>query len=246
MRKRLDQVLVDKSLAPSRSRARDAIRRGLVKVAGQEINKAGCTVDPTLEITVSETAGLGYVSRGALKLGAALDAFNFDPKGCVALDIGASTGGFTEVLLKHGAEKVFCVDVGHAQLHSRLHDDPRVVNLEGFDARKLTSMVIPKPVSALVADVSFISLQKVLPAALKLTCPGAWLVALIKPQFEVGPEGVGKDGVVRDDVLRLAAVTSVCAWLDAEPGWNVHDPIPSPIAGGSGNQEVLLGAHRDD
>lgn len=246
MRKRLDQVLVEKELASSRSRARDAIGRGLVQVQGHTILKAGYRVNPDAEITVCDRAGLAHVSRGALKLEAALDEFDLDPAGRVALDIGASTGGFTEVLLARGAEKVFSVDVGHGQLHPSLKAHPRVVAMEGIDARALTPDLIPQLVTALVADVSFISFAKALPVPLSLTHPGAWLIGLIKPQFEVGPSGVSKDGVVRDPKARERAIEDVTAWLSRQPGWHIVGTTPSPIAGGSGNIEYLVGAVRDE
>ncbi len=246
MRKRLDQVLAEKQLASSRSRARDAIQRGFVQVAGRRVEKAGYLVDPTAEITVCDGAGLAHVSRGALKLKAALEAFNLDPKNRVALDMGASTGGFTEVLINQGAKKVFSIDVGHGQLYPNIGNDARVVAMEGLDARTLSQEIISAPISVIVADVSFISLTKALPAALALTEPGAWLVGLIKPQFEVAPTGVGKDGVVRDSALRQRAEKDVCDWLAGRPGWQVIGTTQSPIAGGSGNIEILVGAVRDE
>jgi 23S rRNA (cytidine1920-2'-O)/16S rRNA (cytidine1409-2'-O)-methyltransferase len=191
----------------------------------------------TLEPGVSRA-----VSRGAVKLSAALEAFGFDPEGCVALDLGASTGGFTEVLLMRGAKKVYAVDVGHGQLHASLKGDPRVVSLEGCDARALTAATIDEPVDAIVADVSFISLTKALGPALALAAPGAFLVALVKPQFEAGRENVGKGGIVRDEAARRRAVAEVTAWLAAQRGWRVKGVIASPIKGGSGNEEFLLGA----
>jgi 23S rRNA (cytidine1920-2'-O)/16S rRNA (cytidine1409-2'-O)-methyltransferase len=183
-----------------------------------------------------------FVSRGGLKLAAALDAFDLDPKGLVALDVGASTGGFTEVLLERGAKRVFAVDVGRDQLHDKLREDRRVVVLEGTDARGLDAAVIDGPVGAIVADVSFISLTKALPAALRLAAPGAWLIALVKPQFEAGRDAVGKGGIVREAQARARAVAEVRAFIDATPGWNVFAEMPSPIPGGSGNEEVLIGA----
>ena len=165
-----------------------------------------------------------------------------DAKGLVALDVGASTGGFTEVLLARGAERVIAVDVGRDQLHAKLRQDPRVVTLEETDARSLDAGTIGEPVAAIVADVSFISLTKVLPAALSLAAPGAWLVALVKPQFEVGREGVGKGGIVRDAEARARAVAEVRAFIDATSAWRVFAEMPSPIPGGSGNEEVLIGA----
>jgi len=186
------------------------------------------------------------VSRAASKLIAALDRFRLPVAGVVALDIGASTGGFTEVLLERGAARVYAVDVGHGQLHARLAADPRIVTLEDCDARRLDRTLVPEPAGALVADVSFISLTKTLPAPLALTRPGAWLVALIKPQFEAGRAAVGKRGIVRDRAARQRAVALVRDWIAGQPGWRVLGVIASPIAGGSGNEEFLLGATRGD
>jgi len=244
MRKRLDATLVERGLVPSRSRARDLIKYGKVLVDRQVCTKTSAEVgmqqvlelEPGTEVTVS---------RGAAKLAAALEAFDFDAVGRTALDIGASTGGFTETLLARGAAKVYAVDVGHGQLHARLRADPRVVSLEGCEARTLDAAMIPEPVSAIVADVSFISLTKALPAALALAAPGAWLVALIKPQFEVGPKHVGKGGIVRDAAARQSAVDDVAGWLSAIGRWRIVGTIPSPIRGGSGNEEFLLGAIYD-
>ncbi|MGI9402936.1 MAG: TlyA family RNA methyltransferase [Hyphomicrobium sp.] len=241
MRRRLDLVLVERGLAPSRSQARDFVKHGRVSIDQQVCIKPGAEVDASQVLTLAPGTS-PYVSRGVVKLTAGLDAFGFDPEGCVALDIGASTGGFTQVLLTRGAEKVYAVDVGHDQLHSSLKDDPRVISLEGCDARTLTRELIPNPVTAIAADVSFISLAKALPAALALAAPGAWLVALIKPQFEVGPERVGKGGIVRDEAARQAAVDDVTAWFAARPGWRIAGVVVSPIKGGSGNEEFLLGA----
>jgi len=185
------------------------------------------------------------VSRGAVKLAAALDTFGFDPKGCIALDVGASTGGFTQVLLARGAAKVYAVDVGHRQLHARLKGDARVVSLEGCDARSLTPASVGEPISAVVADMSFISLTKALGPALALAAPGAWLIALIKPQFEAGRARIGKGGIVRDARARQEAVEAVRAWLAQQQGWRVVGIVPSPIRGGSGNEEFLMGACND-
>jgi 23S rRNA (cytidine1920-2'-O)/16S rRNA (cytidine1409-2'-O)-methyltransferase len=242
MRKRLDQVLVERGLAASRSRARDAISRGLVRVDGAVAAKPGALVECQASLHIDPEAGTRYVSRGALKLAAALDAFGFDPKGRIALDAGASTGGFTQVLLARAALKVYAVDVGHGQLHEQLRVDPRAVSLEKCDVRKLSREIVTEPISAIVADVSFISLAKALPAALGLAVPGAWLVALIKPQFEAGPANVGKGGIVRDEAVQEKVVQDVKAWFEAQPGWVVKGVIPSPIEGGSGNREFLLGA----
>jgi 23S rRNA (cytidine1920-2'-O)/16S rRNA (cytidine1409-2'-O)-methyltransferase len=241
---RLDKEIVARGLAPSRSRAQDLIRRGLVAVDGIAALKPGAEVPAGAEIRIAGSAG-DAVSRGGVKLAAALDYFRLQPEGRVALDVGASTGGFTEALLRRGAARVYAVDVGHGQLHSRLKQDARVVALEGCDARRLDRTLVPEPVGAVVADVSFISLTKALPAALALAAPGAWLAALIKPQFEAGPAAVGKGGIVRDPADRERAVATVEAWFAGLAAWRVLGVIPSPIAGGSGNVEFLLGAVRD-
>jgi 23S rRNA (cytidine1920-2'-O)/16S rRNA (cytidine1409-2'-O)-methyltransferase len=244
MTRRLDQALVGRGLAATRSRARDLIKRGTVTVDGVTAHKAGQEVGDAARIEITEGAS-PYVSRGGLKLAAALATFGLSATGRIAVDIGASTGGFTEVLLRAGAARIYAVDVGHDQLHTTLRDDPRVVMLEQCDARGLTRAEIPEPVAAIVADVSFISLTKVLPAVLKLAAPDAWLVALIKPQFELEPAAIGKGGVVRDQAARQRAVANVRDWLAGEPGWRVLGVIPSPIAGGSGNEEFLIGAVRN-
>jgi 23S rRNA (cytidine1920-2'-O)/16S rRNA (cytidine1409-2'-O)-methyltransferase len=236
--------LVELGLAPSRARAQDLIRRGLVDISGVVEQRPSAGVAADAAIRLSQAAG-DHVSRGALKLIAALDRFRFAAAGVVALDVGASTGGFTQVLLDRGAARVYAVDVGHGQLHARLAADPRIVSLEDCDARQLDRTLVPEPVGALVADVSFISLTKALPVPLALTRPGAWLLALIKPQFEAGRAAVGKGGIVRDPAARQRAVDLVRDWVAAQPGWRVLDVIASPIAGGSGNEEFLLGAVRD-
>lgn len=240
---RLDKALIQRGFVPTRARARDLIVRGAVEVGGAVQTKPGALVAEDAAITLHETSD--YVSRGALKLDAALDAFGLDPAGRVGLDVGASTGGFTEVLVKRGAAHVYAVDVGHGQLHGRLREDARVTALEGQDARTLSAREVPQPVGAIVADVSFISLEKALPAALALAAPGAWLVALVKPQFEAGRAAVGKGGLVRDKAVRQAQADRIAAWLGGLPGWRVVGVIASPIAGGSGNEEFLLGARFD-
>ncbi len=237
---RLDKVLLLRGLVETRSRARDLIVRGAVSVGGLVETKPGALVKDDADIVLLEDAD--YVSRGALKLVAALDAFAFDPAGRRALDVGASTGGFTDVLLRRGAVHVTAVDVGHGQLHSRIGSDPRVTSLEGRDARTLSEADVGGAVEAIVADVSFISLEKALPAALALAAPGAWLVALVKPQFEAGREAIGKGGLVKDAAVRDAQAEKISAWIAGLPGWRVAGVIPSPVAGGSGNQEFLLGA----
>jgi 23S rRNA (cytidine1920-2'-O)/16S rRNA (cytidine1409-2'-O)-methyltransferase len=238
---RLDQLMTSRGLAPTRSRARDLIKRGVVRVAGRVETRAGVDLPEDAEIAVAEDWG-GYVSRGALKLTAALDAFGFACEGRIALDIGASTGGFTQVLLRRGAARVYAVDGGRGQLHADIAGDGRVLNLENTDARSLDGRLISEPVAAITADLSFISLIKALPAALSLAAPGAWAVALIKPQFEAGREHVGKGGIVRDEAVRAAVVERIADFFAAQPGWQVVGTMPSPIAGQSGNAEFLIGA----
>lgn len=244
MQSRLDQALVIRGLVRSRSRARDLIKRGLVLVDGRLATRPAEGVSDSAPLVVSEVEA-GMVSRGALKLKAALDAFGFDPSGLRVADIGASTGGFTQVVLERGAAQVFAVDVGHGQLDAALAADPRVVSLEGTDCRNLEPAMTGGPLDAIVADVSFVSLRIALPAVLEMTRSAAWLVALVKPQFEVGRAGVGKGGVVRDAALRDKAVDDVAGWLDAS-GWSVTGRVASPITGGSGNVEYLIGARRRD
>jgi 23S rRNA (cytidine1920-2'-O)/16S rRNA (cytidine1409-2'-O)-methyltransferase len=239
---RLDQALVERGLVKSRARARDAIRRGHVTVDGAPAAKPAMAVAPGAALAVADPAS-AYVSRSALKLVAALEAFGYDPAGRVAVDLGASTGGFTEVLLQRGAAHVFAVDVGHGQMHPRLAGDSRVTVLEGVNARELDRSHVAAPFSAVVCDVSFISLRLALPPALALAEPGAFLAALVKPQFEVGRAGIGKGGLVRDPAEGEAAAAAIAAWLPAL-GWQVDGLVASPIAGGDGNREYLVGARR--
>jgi len=185
-----------------------------------------------------------YVSRGGVKLAHGLDHFGIDPMGMVALDVGASTGGFTDVLLRRGARRVYAVDVGHGQLDWQLRNDPRVVVLERTNARHLSQNSIPEPIDLVVCDASFISLRLVLPAALQLTRPGACLVALIKPQFEVGRGQVGKGGVVRDPALHEQVCAEIARWLGEAQGWQVQGITLSPITGPKGNREFLIAARR--
>jgi 23S rRNA (cytidine1920-2'-O)/16S rRNA (cytidine1409-2'-O)-methyltransferase len=240
-KKRLDILLVEKNLAPTRSRAADLIRLGAVSVGAVKAAKSGMLVAPDAAIEIAAEL-LPYVSRGALKLDAALEAFGFEAKGRAALDLGASTGGFTEVLLARGAAKVYAVDVGTGQLHAKLRGDYRVVSLEGTDSRALDATLIGEEIGAIVADVSFISLAKALPAALRLAASGAWLIALVKPQFEAGRGAVGKGGIVRDPEDRLAALAGVRRSILATPGWTVTHEMVSPILGKDGNEEFLIGA----
>ena len=240
---RLDRLLVERGLAPTRSRAADLVRLGAVKVEGVAVAKPGMLLAPDTKLAVAADAS-PYVSRGGLKLAAALDAFGLSPAGRVAIDLGASTGGFTEVLLERGAKRVYSVDVGHGQLHPKLRADPRVTALEETDARSLDTAIVPEPVGAIVADLSFISLAKALPPALRLAAPGAWLVTLVKPQFEAGRGAVGKGGIVRDEKTRALAVARVREFVAGTPGWEVIGEMPSPIQGADGNVEFLLAARR--
>jgi len=240
-RLRLDQALVERGLVSTRSRARDFIKRSLVLVNGAVVTRPGQNVLASAEVRLSEAA-VDYVSRGGEKLNAGLDYFQFSAKGVTALDIGASTGGFSEVLLNRGAAKVYAVDVGFDQLHRKLEDDPRVVSYEETDARHLDETLIAERVDAIVIDVSFISLIKALDTPFKFLKPGGWLIALVKPQFEVGKKALGKGGIVRNEDTQMDAVTNVSDWISSLDGWEVIDVIPSPILGKTGNKEFLLGA----
>ena len=237
---RLDQALVTRGLSRTRSQAREAILRGAVRVDGEVARRASQRVDEGARL---ETTGEAWVSRAAHKLIAALDHFAIDPEGALALDIGASTGGFTEVLLARGAAKVIALDVGHDQLAAPLRRDPRVTVTEGVNARHLTREALPFAPDLIVSDVSFISLRLALPPALELAAPGARLAALVKPQFEVGREHIGKGGIVKDEAVALAAVAAVREMVDAA-GYRVDEAIPSPIEGGDGNREWLIAARR--
>ncbi len=239
-RTRLDQLLVDRGLYPTRSRARDAILRGAVTVAGRAETKPGALVDPLAALQADDPAAR-YVSRGALKLIAGLDAFRLSPAGRACLDVGASTGGFTQVLIERGARSVAAIDVGHGQLHPRIAGDPRVRAIEGLNARDLTIADLEEAPDFVVADVSFIPLRLALPPALRLAAPGASGIFLVKPQFEVGRDQVGKGGVVRDEAAAEAAVEGVEQFLGAA-GWTVRGSMPSPIEGGDGNREFLVAA----
>jgi len=240
MSTRADVYLVEHGLAASRSEAQAAIRAGTVTANGKRILKPAEQIADGAEIAY--TKAHPYVSRGALKLLAALDHFELSPEGLTCLDIGASTGGFTEVLLERGAAMVYAVDVGHGQLREKLGGDPRVVSLEGTDARNLTVTQVPDPPGAVVVDVSFISLKLALPAALALT-HNAWLVALVKPQFEVGRAAVGKGGIVKDEAAQNESVAAVVTLLKKHH-WTVLGTIDSPIEGGDGNREFLVAARQ--
>ena len=238
---RADVLLVSRGLAESRAKAQAAIAAGGVTADGRVVVKASETLDEACDLKAE--AAHPYVGRGALKLVHALELWPVAVTGAVVLDIGASTGGFTEVCLQRGASRVYAVDVGRGQLHPRLAGDPRVTALEGLDARALTADLIPDPPSLVVCDASFIGLAKVLPAALSLAAPGAELVALVKPQFEVGPDLVGKGGLVRDPEARARALADVASFVTAS-GWTVLATTDSPILGGDGNAEYLLRARK--
>jgi 23S rRNA (cytidine1920-2'-O)/16S rRNA (cytidine1409-2'-O)-methyltransferase len=239
-RERLDKLLVDRGLAVSRERARALIMSGVVRVGGEVETKPGTLLDARAEIALRE-ADHPYVSRGALKLVRGLDEFAIDPTGVVALDIGASTGGFTDVLLRRGAARVYAIDVGYGQLAWSLRQDARVVVLERQNARAMDLALVPEPCDLAVIDVSFISLQLVLPRVRELLRPPADkpIVALVKPQFEVGREHVGKGGVVRDEVARRGAVEKIRSWADGH-GFVAGGDVESPITGPAGNVEYLL------
>ncbi len=236
---RLDQLLVALSLFASRSRARDAIQRGTVKVGGTVVIKPGTLFTEDVEIAIDDPAQ-DYVSRAALKLVAALDHFQLDPKGRHCLDVGASTGGFTEVLLLRGAEHVTSIDVGHGQMHPRISADPRVTSIEGLNARNLTAEDVGRPFTFLVSDVSFISLKLAVAPALVLAEPGTRTALLVKPQFEAGRDAVGKAGLLKDPSSAPAVAAELERWLVEDMGWKSLGLIPSPIAGGDGNNEFLL------
>jgi 23S rRNA (cytidine1920-2'-O)/16S rRNA (cytidine1409-2'-O)-methyltransferase len=239
-RERLDKLLVERGLAPSRERARALVLAGQVEVGGLRADKAGAQVDPGAEIRLREPDH-PYVSRGALKLEAALDGFGIEPTGAVALDVGASTGGFTDLLLRRGAARVYAIDVGYGQLAWSLRSDPRVVVLERENIRHLAAEKIPEPADLAVVDVSFISLELVLPKVAELMRPphGKPIICLVKPQFEVGKGKVGKGGVVRDPQDRAGALDKIRDFAAAR-GFAVGQAIDSPIAGPAGNLEYLL------
>lgn len=244
-RTRLDQFLVEKGFFASRSRARDAIARGTVRVDGAVVTKPGALTAASVRIEVSDPAS-SYVSRAALKLIAGLDHFGMDPAGATALDIGASTGGFTQVLLQRAAKRVIAIDVGHGQMHESLLKDARIENHEGLNARELTRAHIgDQVISLVVSDVSFISLKLALPPALELTEAGGHCVLLVKPQFEAGREAIGKGGLLRDPAQAEKIAAELEVWLNTQPGWRSLGFCPSPIEGGDGNKEFLLGGKKD-
>jgi 23S rRNA (cytidine1920-2'-O)/16S rRNA (cytidine1409-2'-O)-methyltransferase len=240
MKERLDKVIKERRLIRSRSRAQRMIEAGRVKVNGQIVSRPGHPIDSEAEIEILGYAP--YVSRGGEKLEAALERFRIDPKGRVCLDVGASTGGFTDCLLQHGAAKVYAIDVGHDQLHPRLRSHPLVVAREGLNARYLEPKDIDEPIDLATVDVSFISLKLILPPLVEILAPGGDLVALVKPQFEVGKDALPKDGVVKDAAAQAKALQDVARFLRDETPWNVVDEMVSPVQGEKGNVEFFLHA----
>jgi 23S rRNA (cytidine1920-2'-O)/16S rRNA (cytidine1409-2'-O)-methyltransferase len=239
-RQRADLLLLDRGLFSSRARAQAAIEAGLVRADGEIVRKASQTIETEAQLEASPAHP--WASRGGTKLAAALDAFGLDPSGLDCLDVGASTGGFTDVLLARGAKSVVAVDVGHGQFDARLAGDPRVRVLEGHDARQLEQTDLFEPPQAIVCDVSFISQRLVLPRVLALAASAAWLISLVKPQFEAGP-GKRSKGLVKDDATLMAACETVRTVAEGL-GWASLGVIPSPILGGEGAREFLYAAKR--
>jgi 23S rRNA (cytidine1920-2'-O)/16S rRNA (cytidine1409-2'-O)-methyltransferase len=240
---RADQLLVAQSLAESRTRAQALILAGNVFVGDRRVAKAGDMLAEDSSMTV-KGRDHPWVSRGGIKLDHGLTHFGFDVSGATALDVGSSTGGFTDVLLSRGAKRVYAIDVGTNQLAWKLRSDERVLVHEQTNARELTALIVPEPIDIVVCDASFIALHKVLDAALDLARPGAMLVALVKPQFEAGREEVGKGGVVRDPAVHRRVCDDAAAWVETK-GWRVRGVEPSPITGPEGNIEFLLGAIKE-
>jgi 23S rRNA (cytidine1920-2'-O)/16S rRNA (cytidine1409-2'-O)-methyltransferase len=238
---RLDDLLVRRGMVRSRNEAQIRIRQGEVRVAGVAARKPSQRVLSDIDLSLTPQ-GPDYVSRGALKLARALDVFKLDVTGKAALDVGASTGGFTEILLSRGVRHVTALDVGHAQLAAKLRNDPRVRVMEGVNARHLKAGDLSFIPEIITCDVSFISLALVLPPVLALAGSDAWLIALIKPQFELAPEDIGKGGIVRDEGARQRACDKIRNVVNAQKNWRVKDVIASPITGGDGNREFLLAA----
>ena len=243
-KQRADLMLVNTGLVESRAKAQALIMAGLVYAGTARVAKAGDLLAEDAQLSV-KGQDHPWVSRGGVKLAHGLAHFGLNPAGRIGLDVGASTGGFTDVLLTHDAVKVYAVDVGHGQLAWKLRSDPRVIVMEKTNARHLTPEQIPEPFGALVCDASFIGLQTVLPAGLALCAPGAFAVVLIKPQFEAGPGQVGKGGVVRDPAIHEEVCARIENWFSALPGWTVLGITPSPIKGPEGNVEFLIAAQRD-
>lgn len=238
MKERLDKVIKQRRLIRSRSRAQRMIAAGRVKVDGRILTRPGHPIDPEAEIEILSFEQ--YVSRGGDKLEAALEQFKIDPKHRICLDIGASTGGFTDCLLQHGAAKVYAIDVGHDQLHPRIRRHPKVVVREGLNARYLEPQDIAEPVELVTIDVSFISLKHILPPLVEILAPQGEILALVKPQFEVGKEELPDNGVVKDETARQDVLSGIRAFIEAETPWNVVDQMQSPVQGEKGNIEFLL------
>jgi 23S rRNA (cytidine1920-2'-O)/16S rRNA (cytidine1409-2'-O)-methyltransferase len=238
---RADRMLVALGHFGSRAAAQAAIAAGLVFANGKPVAKASETL--SRDAAIQSEVAHPYASRGGLKLARALEVFGVDPAGLSCLDLGASTGGFTDVLLRAGAAHVTCVDVGHGQLHEKIASDARVAAFERLNARDLKASHLKAPPQLIVCDLSFVSLEKVLAVPLSLAAPKAVLIALFKPQFEVGPSNVGKGGLVTDDAATETALQAFLAWLTAQ-GWTPETPQPSPIPGGDGNREWLVMARR--
>jgi 23S rRNA (cytidine1920-2'-O)/16S rRNA (cytidine1409-2'-O)-methyltransferase len=241
---RADQLLVQRGLAESRTRAQALILSGNVFAGDRRVAKAGDLLPDDAELIV-KGRDHPWVSRGGIKLDHGLSHFGFEVAGSIALDVGSSTGGFTDVLLSRGAEKVYAVDVGTNQLAWKLRSDPRVIVHEQTNARDLTREIVPEPIDIVVCDASFISLAKVLDAAIDLAKPDARLIALVKPQFEAGREEVGKGGVIRDPAVHQRVCDEAAEWVRSK-GWQVLGIVPSPITGPEGNVEFLLGAVKEN
>jgi 23S rRNA (cytidine1920-2'-O)/16S rRNA (cytidine1409-2'-O)-methyltransferase len=237
---RADVFLVEHGYARTRAEAQEAIEAGKVFDGGRRVIKSSQHLNETSRIKYERAHP--FVSRGALKLAGALRHFDLSPRGLVCLDLGASTGGFSEVLLMHGAKKIFAVDVGHGQLDPKIANDPRVVSIERTNARDMKPL--PQAPQAIVADLSFISLKLALPPALAMAASSAWLVALVKPQFEAGKGNVGKGGIVRDEAVQSAVLADITVWLPSNSGWSVIGSIDSPVKGGDGNREFLIAARK--
>lgn len=238
MKERIDKILVDKGIAISRERAKAMVMEGNILVNGAPVTKSGAVIDKNADI-VLRGKGIPYVSRGGLKLKAALEYFNINLEGLVAMDIGSSTGGFTDCLLQEGAKKVYCIDVGYGQLAWSLRNDPRVILMERTNIRHLERERIPDVVDVVTVDVSFISLKKVIPKAMEFISENGNILALVKPQFEVGKGEVGKGGIVRDEGKRLLSVKSVREFAE-NAGLRTEGVFESPVAGQKGNREYFL------
>lgn len=237
---RADVFLVEHGYARTRAEAQEAIEAGKVFDGGRRVIKPSQHLNETSRIKYERAHP--FVSRGALKLAGALKHFDLSPHGLVCLDLGASTGGFSEVLLLHGAKKIFAVDVGHGQLDPKIANDPRIVSIERTNARDLKPL--PEAPQAIVADLSFISLKLALPPAFAMAASGAWLIALVKPQFEAGRGNIGKGGIVRDETVQDVVLSDIVTWLPSNIGWRVIGSMESPVKGGDGNREFLIAARK--